>query len=158
MATKAGPENKDEIPPDEATKEFNAEKIRMRTAKATMTRAVRRLETAINDYNEFKDLEVDNKDFVAVSREVSESLEESKAAYKKMESINTRLEEKVVELNELEKVPDVNKTLAELGEALEQYWMKYEAVRRLRSQLHEVVSALKIRSINILKFKLHQSN
>ena len=66
MATKAGPEKKDEVPPDEATKEFNAEKIRMRTAKATMTRAVRRLvETAINDYNEFKDLEVDNKDFVA---------------------------------------------------------------------------------------------
>ena len=129
MATKGGPEKKDEVPPDEATKEFNAEKIRMRTAKAAMTRAVRRLETAIDDYNEFKDLELDNKDFVAVSREVSESLEESKAAYKKMESINSRLEEKVVELNELEKVPDVNKTLAELGEALEQYWMKFEAVR-----------------------------
>ena len=30
-------------------------------------------------------------------------------------------------------------------------------VRRLRSQLHEVVSALKIRSINILKFKMHQN-
>ena len=94
-----------------------------------MTRAVRRLETAIDDYNEFKNLELDKKDFVAVSREVSESLEDSKAAYKKMESINARLEEKVVELNELEKVPDVNKTLAELGEALEQYWMKFEAVR-----------------------------
>lgn len=64
MATKG------ETPPDDATKEFNAEKIRMRTAKATMTRAVKRLETAIADYNEFKNLEVDNKDYVAVSREV----------------------------------------------------------------------------------------
>ena len=65
-----------------------------------MTRAVRRLETAINDYNEFKDLEVDNKDYVAVSREVNESVEEAKAAYKKMESINARLEEQVVTLND----------------------------------------------------------
>ena len=117
MATKVGPEKKDEVTPDEAEKEFNAEKLRLRTAKSAMTRAVRRLETAIDDYNEFKNLELDKKDFVAVSREVSESLEDSKAAYKKMESINARLEEKVVELNELEKVPDVNKTLAELGEA-----------------------------------------
>ena len=83
MATKVGPEKKDEVTPDEATKEFNAEKLRLRTAKAAMTRAVRRLETAIDDYDEFKNLEVENKDFVAVSREVSESLEESKAAYKK---------------------------------------------------------------------------
>ena len=109
MATKGGPEKKEEVPPDDATKEFNAEKIRMRTAKATMTRAVRRLERAIDDYIEFKDLQVDNKDFVAVSREVSESLEESKTAYKKMESINARLEEKVVDLNELGKVPVLTK-------------------------------------------------
>ena len=123
MATKG------EAPPDDATKEFSAEKIRMRTAKATMTRAVKRLETAINDYNEFKDLEVDNKDYVAVSREVSESVEEAKAAYKKMESINARLEEQVVTLNDLGKVPEVDKILADLGDALEQYWSKYEAVR-----------------------------
>ena len=120
---------KGEVLPDDATKEFSAEKIRMRTAKATMTRAVKRLETAINDYNEFKDLEVDNKDYVAVSREVSESLEEAKAAYKKMESINARLEELVVTLNDLGKVPELDKILADLGDALEQYWSKYEAVR-----------------------------
>ena len=131
MATTGEPEKKEDVPPNDPTKLFNAEKIRMRTAKATMTRAVRRLETAIDDYIEFKDLQVDNKDFVAVSREVSESLEESKTAYRKMESINAKLEEKVVDLNELGKVPDENvgKILAELGEALEQYWSKYEAVR-----------------------------
>ena len=80
-----------------------------------MTRAVKRLETAIEDYNDFKDLQIDNKDFVAVAREVSESIEEAKTAYKKMESINARLEEKIVTLNELGKLPDVDKTLAELG-------------------------------------------
>ena len=123
MATKG------EVLPEDVTKEFNAEKIRMKTAKATMTRAVKRLETAINDYSEFKDLEIDNKDYVAVSREVSESLEEAKAAYKKMESINDRLEELVVILNDLGKVPELDKILADLGDALEQYWSKYEAVR-----------------------------
>merc|ERR1712081_148473 len=46
-----------------------------------------------------------------------------------MESIYARLEEKVVELNKVGKVPEVDKTLAKLGEALEQYWSKYEAVR-----------------------------
>ena len=123
MATKG------EVLPEDATKEFSAEKIRMKTAKATMTRAVKRLETAINDYSEFKDLKIDNKDYVAVSREVSESLEEAKAAYKKMESINDRLEELVVILNDLGKVPELDKILADLGDALEQYWSKYEAVR-----------------------------
>ena len=123
MATKG------EVLPEDATKEFSAEKIRMKTAKATMTRAVKRLETAINDYSEFKDLEIDNKDYVAVSREVSESLEEAKAAYKKMESINDRLEELVVILNDLGKAPEVDKMLADLGDALEQYRAKYEAVR-----------------------------
>ena len=107
MATKG------ETPPDDATKEFNAEKIRMRTAKATMTRAVKRLETAITDYNEFKNLEVDNKDYVAVSREVDESVEETKAAFKKMKEINARLEEQVVTLNELGEVPNVDKILAD---------------------------------------------
>ena len=83
MATKGEPEKKEEVLPNDPTKDFNAEKIRMRTAKATMTRAVKRLETAIGDYNDFKDLQVDNKDFVAVAREVSESIEEAKTAYKK---------------------------------------------------------------------------
>ena len=125
MATKG------ETPPDDATKEFNAEKIRMRTAKATMTRAVKRLETAIADYDEFKNLEVDNKDYVAVSREVDESVEETKAAFKKMKEINARLEEQVVTLSELGEIQggNVDKILADLGEALEQYWAKYEAVR-----------------------------
>ena len=103
MAVNGQPENKEEVLPIDPAKDFNAEKIRMMTAKGTMTRAVKRLETAIEDYNDFKDLQIDNKDFVAVSREVSESIEEAKTAYKKMESINARLEEKVVTLNELGK-------------------------------------------------------
>ena len=129
MAANGQPDNKEEVLPIDTAKDFNAEKIRMRTAKATMTRAVKRLETAIADYNDFKDLQIDNKDYVAVSREVSESIEEAKAAYKKMESINARLEEQVVTLNDLGKVPEVDKILADLGDALEQYWSKYEAVR-----------------------------
>ena len=129
MAANGQADNKEEVLPNDPAKDFNAEKIRMRTAKASMTRAVKRLETAIEDYNDFKDLQIDNKDYVAVSREVSESIEEAKAAYKKMESINVRLEEQVVTLNDLGKVPDVDKILADLGDALEQYWSKYEAVR-----------------------------
>ena len=124
MAANGQPDNKEEVLPIDTAKDFNAEKIRMRTAKATMTRAVKRLETAIEDYNDFKDLQIDNKDFVAVAREVSESFEDAKTAYKKMELINSRLEEKIVTLNRLGKVPDVDKTLGELGEALEQYWSR----------------------------------
>ena len=80
MAANGESENKEEVLPIDPTKDFNAEKIRMRTAKGTMTRAVKRLETAIEDYNDFKDLQIDNKDFVAVAREVSESIEEAKTA------------------------------------------------------------------------------
>ena len=120
MAAKGEPENKEEVQPIDPSKDFDDEKIRMRTAKGTMTRAVKRLETALGEYSDLKGLQIDNKDFVAVAREVSESIEEAKTAYKKMELINSRLEEKIVTLNRLGKVPDVDKTLRELGEALEQ--------------------------------------
>ena len=100
-----------------------------KTAKAMMTRTVRRLETALADYSDLKGLEIENKDFVGAAKEVSESMEEAKTAYKKMEEINARLEEKLVVLNRIGKVTEVDKALGELSEALEQYWSKYEAVR-----------------------------
>ena len=128
MATKGElekPENKEDVQPIHLSKDFDDEKIRMRTAKATMTRAVKRLETALGEYSDLKGLQIDNKDFVAVAKEVSESFEDAKTAYKKMELINSRLEEKIVTLNRLGKVPDVDKTLGELGEALEQ-WLTLE--------------------------------
>ena len=129
MAAKGEPENKEGVQPFDPSRDFDEEKIRMKTAKGMMTRTVRRLETALADYSDLKRLEIENKDFVGVAREVSESMEEAKTAYKKMELINSRLEEKIVTLNRMGKVQDMDKTLVELGEALEQYWSKYEAVR-----------------------------
>ena len=129
MAAKGEPENKEGVQPIDPSRDFDEEKIRMKTAKGMMTRTVRRLETALADYSDLKGLEIENKDFVGVAREVSESMEEAKTAYKKMEQINSRLEEKLVILNRIGKVADVDKALGELGEALEQYWSKYEAVR-----------------------------
>ena len=84
MAAKGGPENKDEVQPIDASRDFEEEKIRMKTAKATMTRTVRRLETALADYTDLKSLEIENKDFVGIAKEVSESMNEAKIAYKKM--------------------------------------------------------------------------
>ena len=121
MAAKGEPENKEGVQPIDPSRDFDEEKIRMKTAKGMMTRTVRRLETALADYSDLKGLEIENKDFVGVAREVSESMEEAKTAYKKMEQINSRLEEKLVTLNRIGKVADVDKALGELGEALEQY-------------------------------------
>ena len=129
MAAKGGPENKDEVQPIDASRDFEEEKIRMKTAKATMTRTVRRLETALADNTDLKSLEIENKDFVGIAKEVSESMNEAKIAYKKMEEINTRLAEKLVMLNRIGKVADVDKALGDLSEAMDQYWSKYEAVR-----------------------------
>ena len=94
-----------------------------------MTKKVKRLETALTDYQELKGLEIENKDLVGAAKEVDECKEEAKLAYKKIEEINARLEEKLVVLNRIGKVPEVDKALAELSEALEMYWDKYEAVR-----------------------------
>ena len=131
MAAKGGPENKEEVQPIDASRDFEEEKIRMKTAKATMTRTVKRLETALADYTDLKSLEIENKDFVGIAKEVSESMNEAKIAYKKMEEINTRLAEKLVMLNRIGKVADVDvdKALGDLSEAMDQYWSKYEAVR-----------------------------
>ena len=111
MAANGGPENKEGVQPIDPSRDFDEEKIRMKTAKAMMTRTVRRLETALADYSDLKGLEIENKDFVGLAKEVSESMEEAKTAYKKMEEINTRLEEKIVILNRIGKVADVDKAL-----------------------------------------------
>ena len=66
---------------------------------------------------------------MGAAKEVDECKEEAKLAYKKIEEINARLEEKLVVLNRIGKVPEVDKAMAELSEALEMYWDKYEAVR-----------------------------
>ena len=81
------------------------------------------------DYQELKDQEIENKDLVGVAKEVDECKEDVKSAYKKIEEINARLDEKLVVLNRIGKVPKVDEALAKLSDALETYWVKYEAVR-----------------------------
>ena len=129
MADKGGPETKEGVQPIDPARDYEEEKIRMKSAKSLMTKKIKRLETALTDYEELKELEIENKDLVGAAREVDECKEEAKIAYKKIEEINARLEEKLVVLNRIGKVTEVDKALGELSEALEQYWSKDEAVR-----------------------------
>ena len=78
MAANGGPENKEGVQPIDPSRDYDEEKIRMKTAKSMMTRTVRRLETALADYSDLKGLKIENKDFVGLAKEVSESMEEAK--------------------------------------------------------------------------------
>ena len=114
--------------PDPA-REFDEEKLKMRTAKTLMTKKIKRLENAIADFEELKQMDISNKDLVGAAKEVIESRDDAKEAYKRIETPNEILLEKLIVLDRGGKVPDVEVSMDELNNAVEKYWEKWEAIR-----------------------------
>ena len=52
MAANGGPENKEGVQPIDPSRDYDEEKIRMKTAKSMMTKKIRRLENALSDYGD----------------------------------------------------------------------------------------------------------
>ena len=143
MAGEGDPEVKEGVHPDPA-RDYEEEKIRMKSAKALMTKKIKRLETALTDYEELKKMDVENKDLVGAAREIAECKEEAKVAYKRIEDTNAKLEAKLIVMDRIGKVPDVDKAMTELNDAVEVYWEKWEMVRTSNKLiLMEVDSAMK---------------
>ena len=84
--------------PDPA-REFNEEKLKMRTAKTLMTKKIKRLENANADFEELKQMDISNKDLVGAAKEVIESRDAAKEAYKRIETTNEILLEKLIVLD-----------------------------------------------------------
>ena len=121
--------------PDPA-RDYEEEKIRMKSAKTLMTKKIKRLENALSDYEELKKMNVPSKNL--------ECREAAKDAYKRIEDTNSKLEAKLIVLDRVGKVPDVNKAMTELTEAVEAYWEKWETVRTSNKMiLMEADSAMK---------------
>ena len=95
MARKGDQEGKAGVHPDPA-RDYEEEKIRMKSAKALMTKKIKRLEIALSDYEELKKMDVESKDLVGAAREVVECKEQAKEAYKKIEDTNAKLEAKLI--------------------------------------------------------------
>ena len=68
MAGEGDPEVKGEHP--DPARDYEEEKIRMKTAKTLMTKKIKRLENAISDYEELKTMNVPNKDLIGAAREI----------------------------------------------------------------------------------------
>ena len=128
MAGEGDLEVKGDHHPDPA-RDYEEEKIRMKTAKTLMTKKIKRLENAISDYEELKALKVQNKDLVGAAKEIIEGREAAKEAYKRIEDTNSKLEAKLIVLDRVGKVPDVDAAMTELTKACQSYWEKWEAVR-----------------------------
>ena len=64
MADKGGTENKEGVQPIVLVRDYEEEKIRMKSAKSLMTKKIKRLETVLTDYEELKGLEIENKTYV----------------------------------------------------------------------------------------------
>ena len=96
----------------------------MRTAKTLMTKKIKRLENANADFEELKQMDISNKDLVGAAKEVIESRDAAKEAYKRIETTNEILLEKLIVLDRGGKVPDVEVSMDELNNAVETYWEK----------------------------------
>ena len=101
----------------------------MKTAKTLMTKKIKRLENAIADYEELKQMDIPNKDLVGAAKEVIECSEAAKEAYKRIEKTNEILTQKLIVLDRVGKVPNVEESMNELTNAVETYWEKWEAMR-----------------------------
>ena len=111
MAGEEESEKKGEVLPDPG-RDYDEEKIRMKSAKAQMTKKIKRLEIALSDYEDLKKMDMESKDLVGAAREVVECKEEAKVAYKKIEDTNAKLEAKLIVLDRAGKVPDVDKAMS----------------------------------------------
>ena len=88
---------------------------------------------ARNSLEGIKDLDnmdIPSKSLHGVASEVNESRSAVKEAYSKMEKINEILVKKLVLLDSAGGVPNVKKSLEELNNASEEYWEKWEILRR----------------------------
>ena len=95
MAGEEDSEKKEEVLPDPG-RDYEEEKIRMKSAKALMTKKIKRLEIALSEYEELKKMDVESKDLVGAAREIVECKEDAKEAYKKIEDTNAKLEVKLI--------------------------------------------------------------
>ena len=94
-----------------------------------MTKKIKRLENAIADFEELKQMDLSNKDLVGAAKEVIESRDAAKEAYTRIEKTNEILVEKLIVLDRVGKVPKVEAAMDELNNAVDTYWEKWEAVR-----------------------------
>ena len=89
-------------------REFQDEKMRMAAAKGTMTRKIKRLETALTDFKDLDKLDSTSIECLhGIAYEVNEIRSDVKETYMKMESINEILEKKLLLLDRVRGVPDV---------------------------------------------------
>ena len=108
---------------------YNEEKLRMKTVKTLMTKKIKRSENAIADFEELKQMDIPNKDLVGAAKEVIECRDAAKEAYKRIEATNEILTQKLIVLDSVGKVPNVEESMNELTNAVELYWEKWEAMR-----------------------------
>ena len=101
-------------------RDFQEEKLKMSYGKASMTKKIKRLENALTDFKELDLMDLPNKDMQEAAREVDECRSAVKEAYTKMETINEQLTKKLILLDRTGNVPDAEKSLAELTNALEE--------------------------------------
>ena len=84
---------------------------------------------AIADFEELKQMDIPNKDLVGAAKEVIECRDAAKEAYKRIEATNEILTQKLIVLDSVGKVPNVEESMNELTNAVELYWEKWEAMR-----------------------------
>ena len=82
------------------------------------------------DFVELQQMDIPKEDLVGAAKEVAECRYAAKEAYNKIEATNEVLKKRLVELNRVGKVPNVEEAMNELTNALETYWDKWESVRR----------------------------
>ena len=71
-------------------------------------------------------MDLPSKDMRGAAKKVVESRNTVKEAYHRIESTNEQLTKKLIVLDRPGKVPDVEKSMSELTNALEEYWQKWD--------------------------------
>ena len=97
---------------------FLEEKLRLAAAKGALTKKVERQETALKEFKDLDNLDSDSKSPHGMTSEVDERRSAVKEVYTKMELINEILVRKLIVLNRSGGVPDVDKSMEELTNAL----------------------------------------
>ena len=121
---KEGPKNKT-VEVENAETVYNEEKNRRISLRASMTKNIKRLEGSIQEFSELKVLDLPDGDFNGNGRKYCYR----QATYSKMETLNESLVNKLILVDRVSKVEDLEKAVDDLNGALETYYEKWIRVK-----------------------------
>ena len=88
---------------------YNEEKCLIRTTKAITSKNITRHEVSLEEFNALEEFDLPDGGLLKIAKEIEENVATVKTTYMKMETLNEPLVKKLILMDKVTKVPDMEK-------------------------------------------------